>query len=109
MRSSVVGDIIESDLVSNSYGGLKKDQKYSLRMKVGWFALGVKEIAVPSRVIDSVQLSLPHEKICFPQRPGLCHGEFIEVVSNRFQLIVRLLKSFFDFSFSEEVSLGLFP
>ena len=67
MRSSVVVDTIESGAVSNSYGRFKKDQKYSLRMKVSRFALGVKEIAVPSRVIDSVQLSLPHEKICFPQ------------------------------------------
>ena len=64
-------------------------------------ALRIEEVPIPPRVVNSIQLSLPHEQISFSQRPGLRHCQTIELVTDLQELIVGLLESFIDLSLSD--------
>lgn len=62
-------------------------------------SLGVKEVTVPSRVIDPIEFALPHEEIGLPQRPSLSHCESVKLVSDFDELVVHILEPWVDFAF----------
>lgn len=65
---------------------------YSLGMKFSRMSICVEEIAVASRIVNSIKLSLPHEEVSLAQRPSLSHRESLEVISDLDQLVVYVLE-----------------
>lgn len=52
----------------------------------------VMEVPISSGVVNAIQLPLPHEEVGFTQRPGLSHGESLEVISDLNEFVVGVLE-----------------
>lgn len=64
-------------------------------------AFGVEEVTIPSGIVDTIQLALPHEQIGLSKRPSLCHGESVKMAPDLNKLVVCVLKSWVNFSLTE--------
>lgn len=73
-------------------------------MEVSRSPLSIDKIAVHPRLVNPIELPLVSEEICLSQRPGLCHGQPVQLVANLKQAIILALESFIDFSLSGLIS-----
>lgn len=76
-------------------------------MQIRRMTLRIEEVAVSPRVINAIQLPLPHKQIGLTQRPSLCHGQAVELITDFDELVVYILESFIDLAFSVGWSVGL--
>jgi hypothetical protein len=53
----------------------------------------IHEIAVDPSFINTVEFPLISEKVGFPQRPGLSHGESVQLVTNLEQSFVLVAEA----------------
>lgn len=62
-------------------------------------AFSVEKVSVLSRVVDAVELPLPHVQVGFAERPGLRQGQAIQMIADLDQSVVQIFKSVVDFAF----------
>lgn len=67
-------------------------------MKIRRLTFSVDKVAIYTRLVNSIELSLVSKQIGFPKRPGLGDREPIELVANFEKAVVLFLEPLIDFA-----------